>query len=238
MTTSTDNLAEFIAAETRENLKAARLTWIVGLVIMALVTCYMSGLLLLLRSMLDPQISANMIRQQVEGQAVPALLSSLEDSLKAQAPTVANALSKGIMSSFRALRAEAEDQIKVTHHQLLPLMKEEIRTQITGYVAENEAELKQIYTDQKVEGFSKIYIDHLTKQLTTDIEAHIAQQSNLDGLQGVEAKTLAYLEDVQGGLDSVMSKPDAELSRSERLQRRLIVAWLRIFEDKLADKGL
>lgn len=239
MTNTTDNLAEFIAAETRENYRCARITWIIGLVVTLLVGIYMCGIKYYVGELiLNPQVAAQVIRDQVQNAAIPALIGGLEDSLKQQATPLANALSRELMARMSLVRTEAENQIKLTHHQFLPLMREEIRSVIHAYVTENEVVLKELYADQKVEGFAKLYIEQLTAEITSDIERMIGETTNLNGIAGAESKALTYLQNVEGGLDTILSKPDAELSRSEKLQRRLIVAWVRIVEEKLAEKGL
>ena len=75
--TSDNDLLFFLQEEIDRTVKATRMTWIVGLMVAALIGCYMSAVVYLWRDMLDPVTAARMVGIKVE-ESLPGLMGDTE----------------------------------------------------------------------------------------------------------------------------------------------------------------
>jgi hypothetical protein len=229
-TTDMVEYRKFLKKQIIGNRKSTEITWFVGLILTVLVVCYMSGLLYLVRGILVPATAARMIAQNIEGN-IPAMMSEIELSVKGQAAPLADTCSKMAMAYLPKLREEAENQIDLTYQQWLPLLREEIRSTVHVYVVEHKDELQEIYATQKEPGFAKVFIDELADKLAKDLNNRLCAEQPGHDLNYVRKFSLNYLMDVNEQLSNLIKMKASEMTRSERLQRRMIVSWTRVIDE-------
>jgi hypothetical protein len=227
---------DFLKQQIISNRKSTKVTWLVGIIAALLVVCYMSGLLYLVRGILEPATGARMIVQAVEGN-IPAYERDLEQLLKDQAVPMADTFSKTATAYLPKLRKQAEEQIDLTYQQWLPLLREEIRSTVHAYVIEHKEELQFIYATQKEEGFAKVFVEQLSDQITADLNNRLCAEQPGHDLAYVKAASLNYLQDVNINLANLMKMKPEQMSRSERLQRRVIVSWTAAIDELLLQKS-
>lgn len=230
--TDTMELRNFLKQQITANKKSTKVTWLVGIVLALIVVCYMSGLLYLVRGILVPATAARMIAQSIEGN-IPAMMSDLETSIKGQAAPLADTCSKKAMAYLPKLREEAEYQIDLTYQQWLPLLREEIRSTVHAYVVEHKDELKEIYATQKEPGFAKAFVDDMADKLVSDLNSRLCAEQSGHDLNYVRKASLNYLMDINVQLSNLIKMKASEMTRSERLQRRMIVSWTHVVDELL-----
>lgn len=230
-----NELITFVRQETTRHRRVARITWIIGVFLIIVVVTYMSGLLYMIRGILEPMTAATMIRQQVEVN-LPPVLTGVEQSLKDKAPDLANWVNQYIRQTLPEIRKEGERQIDLVVDQSLPLMREEIRSVIHAYVIEHKDELQEIYASQKAPGFADAFVSNMVADIAMDVDRRLKDSSGV-GLAYVETTTLNSLKDLDGDLKRLAAMDAKDMTRSERLQRRLIVCWLQIMNDQLQKKA-
>ncbi|NQT94722.1 MAG: hypothetical protein HQ559_18340 [Lentisphaerae bacterium] len=229
-TDQTGNVMDFFENEVATTSRKARMTWIVGLLLVALLAVYLGGVSLLIRGMLEPRTAARMIAMQAE-ETIPQLLLETEVGLQAQAPFLADSLSKQLMKAMPALREEAERQIDATYEEVLPHLRAELGVTLHQYVEAHDEEIRDFYDAQKVEGFEHAFLDAVVDDTLAALDKEIMMKSEGRGIDHAITAALAGLTDIDGQLNTLLVKGEDEMTRSERLQRRLIVSWLRVVED-------
>lgn len=229
-------LANLIVQETARNRKAARMTWILGLVFVAILTAYMTGLLYLVRGILEPTTAARMIAQKVEAD-IPALMRDLEQQLRHEATPLANEFSRQIMSCMPQVRLAAQDQIDRTYQEWLPVMRDEMAQAIHSYVVAHRKDLEALYAAQKEPGFAKVFVDDLTAQIVAELNRHLRENGSQHDLVYVHDVSLNVMKDINRQLTMLMTRKAEEMTRSERLQRRLIVSWVQVLNELLQQRA-
>ncbi|MBN1675859.1 MAG: hypothetical protein JXR37_32750 [Kiritimatiellae bacterium] len=221
--TGADPWSDFIVEQIARNQKAIRATWIVGIILLGLVTCYMSGLVLLVRSMLEPKTAARMIGIHVE-ENLPSVMNGLEDALRDQAVPLANSLSSAIITTLPNLRQHGENQIELVAKEMLPLLREEIRSTLHAYVEAHEEQIRDFYQTHKSPEFAEVFIDMLVQETAKSLNKELLAGQH--GLKHVKSAALQGLKDINAELARLLNMSAEKMTRSERLQRRLIVTWL------------
>jgi len=233
--TETSDPRQFLEEKIAANRKATKATWVVGIIVLVLIGTYMAGLVYLIKGILEPMTAARMIGMNIEA-SLPSVLNETELSLQQQATPLANALSDEIMAAMPQMRKEAEEQIDLVYDQLLPLMREEVRSVVLSYVIEHEQELHDIYAAQKCEGFAEAFVDNVMADLTKALNRELSTATRGHDLEYVSATSLSTLEDINEQLTRLIKTETESMSRSERLQRRLIVSWVHVLDDLLQAK--
>lgn len=234
-TAQENELNRFLKEQIVRNKRAARTTWIIGGIVVVLVTCYMSGLVVLVRGILEPMTAARMIGQYIE-QQLPSILSGTENALQQQATPLGNALSDRIITSLPKLREEAEKQIDLTCEQFLPLLREEIRSTVRCYMEEHADEISDFYGAHKGEEFAEFFIDSIMVEVADSLNKQLREVSGEYDLDYIRSASLTILNDINGELSRLLNLSAEEMTKSDRLQRRLIVAWVQALDELLRSR--
>ena len=230
-----NELSAFLKQETARALRAARTTWIVGLALFLFAIGYLTALLALIQGMLDPKITACMVAQRLDA-ALPAMMLEAEASLRNLAPAAAEALSARAMEAMSEVREEAERQIDLTYEQVLPLMEIELRQTVRAHVDAHADEIRNFYRVHQQPDFP----DQFLQAIAQDAMSSLDRASG----GGFAARRPGYFADavlqalatVNAQIETLRDKPTEQMDRSERLQRRLIVAWLRVIEEAIRQR--
>jgi hypothetical protein len=229
-------MRDFIRAETEKLRRSARLTWAIGLVVTVLVGCYMSGLVILVKGMLEPMTAARMLAMSVED-ALPSILQETERSLRDQAVPLANSVSQSVFAYMPRLRLEAQKQIDLTYQEFLPLLREEIRTNLQEYMKEHGQEISDFYGEHKAEEFPPAFVDAIVEDLVADLSRRLSQDSGGKGLEYIHGATVEMMRDMNSELTRLLNLRTDQMSRSDRLQRRLIVAWVQALDEVMQKRA-
>jgi len=225
------SLDGFLEQEVARLGKKTRLTWIGGIGVLVVLVVYMSGVLGLVRGMLEPRMLARMIALHVE-ESMPTVLYETEQGIEKQAPVVANAISEQIMQAIPRVREEAEKQIDLACDEMLPLLRDEANETIRAYVAAHAEELDEIYSSARLPEFGEAMVDAVVNDLAVELDARLTVASG-HNLAYVGARALEMMQDINGQLVFLLDKDSGAMTRSERLQRRLIVTWIHVFQEAL-----
>jgi len=229
-------LTDFIEDRIARGQKALRLTWAIGLVLLALVTGYMAGVVWLVRGMLEPRTAAAMIANHAEAN-LPAVLEGTEAALMAEGPAVADALSRQILGAMPALREDAEFQIDTAYREMLPLLREEIRSTVRVHAEVYKDELVDYYRTHTQPDFPKTFIDRIAADVAAAIDSRLRKAAPGKGLEHVEDRVMRVLDEMNAQLGMLLTKKTGQMTRSERLQRRLIVSWVQALNELMKKRG-
>lgn len=235
--TEENELKQFLNEEIDRNKKAIRTTGIVGLIVILLVACYMFGTVILVRSMLEPMTAARMIGEQIELN-LPSVLNETEQALQLHAPVLANTLSQSVMDALPKVRREAEKQIDSSYQELLPLIRQEMLSTFHTYVNDHREEITDYYETQKSPDFAKFFVDEVISEMTGSLNRELRQDSRGRDLVHVQVASLNALKEVNEELSRLLQMKPEEMTRSERLQRRLIVTWIQALDELLCSQYL
>lgn len=225
-----DEVKAFFEQEIARHEKATRKTWLGGLLSAALVAAYMAGLLAFVRSVLDPPMAAAMLANELE-ESLPSVVYETEAALEAQAPVLANAFSAKLSEGMTLARKEAEQQIDFSYQVMLPAIGEEFSIAIHEYVEAHAGDIEEFYRTQTGEGFAESFVQALVDDVMADIDREMAAQCGGRGMEQVRAQSLDVMQQIHDALVALRGKDTAKMTRSERLQRRLIVHWIRVLEE-------
>jgi hypothetical protein len=192
----------------------------------------MTGMLILVRGMLEPMTAARMIGLHVETH-LPSALDGTEEALKQQAVPVANALSERIMATIPLLREQGEKQIDSTYMVRLPCLREEIRGVVQCYVRDHEEEFELVYRTQKEAGFAEVFIETVTAEAVNSLNKQLRADHGERDMKYAHSVSLQALEDINTELVRLISLNTEGMSRNDRLQRRLIVTWMHVLDEIL-----
>jgi hypothetical protein len=230
-------VVEFLKQEAASERRGAKITWIVGLIIVAIAWAYMHTILVATQTALEPMTAARMIGMHVEA-GLPSALDGTEEALKQQSAPLANALSDKIMETIPLLREEGEKQIDMTYKSRLPCLREEIRGVVKCYVDEHEKEFALVYQTQKEAGFAEVFIDTVTAEAVRSLNEHLKREHGERDLKYAHSVSLQALEDINSELVRLLNLNTDQMSRNDRLQRRLIVTWMHVLDEILHKRSV
>lgn len=233
--TQENELSTFLQEQIDRNTKATKVTWIVGAIVVLLVTFYMSGLVYLVRGILEPMTAARMIGQSIE-ENMPPVLGGLEKTLEQQAIPVANALSEKLISSIPLLGEDARRKIDLTYEQFLPLLREEVRTTLRSYMEEHKEEIADLYETHRGPEFVNLFIHALVAEMTEYLNEKLSENASGLDIEYVSVSFLNALNNINDDLSRLLNLKTENMTRSEILQRRLIVIWSHSLEQLLRSK--
>ncbi len=221
----TKELAEFIRRQIDINRKATKNTWIVGIILLAVVTCYMSFSLYMLRSILVPQTAARMIAQSVEAN-LPSAIDEGGRALKLQAPLFADAVSERLMSALPAFRKRGEKLIDLACDDMLPLLREEIRSSVDTFMDLHRDEIVAAFEGQTEDGMPEQVVEELLSDVRTSLNEALREGCDGQDLTVLRESTYDALFDVREELARLNSLTPDKMTEEDRLERRMIVTWL------------
>lgn len=221
--------AAFLRTEAAKIRRQARVTWIVGTLMIAAIGAYFSFIHYMIRTVAEPQTLANFAAATIE-EATPPLIAEVEATLKAEAPEVANHLSQTFLTTLPELRRGAEAQIRLCHEEMIPHVSRELQGMIQAYVSENGDELRAFVRAHDDAAFAQ----HFTEAVFEELGHQINQTFQIEG----EGADVVYFKDnlmiallaMESHLDALGGDP-AKLDERQRKQRRALAA----LANKLAD---
>ncbi len=228
-----NELAQFLKKKIAHNERAAKVTWIVGLIVFLLVTCYMSTVVLVVRGMLQPVIAANMIRQRVEAN-LPLVLTGMEHSLTQNAPAAANRTSEAVLAMIPDLRKKAEALIDKAVERDLPDLRSEMRKTVRVYLeqhADEFAVLRDAHSEPEV---AKIFVEDMAATMRNSIDAGLRDEWGDAAGSNLEVTSLIVLTNIRDELSKLIETETDLLTEEERLKRRVIVTWIQMLNEATA----
>ena len=216
-------LAAFVKEQIVGNARATRRTWLAGVGFVLFLAVYLSGVLWLVHGMLEPAIAARTIARNVEAD-MPGFMSEMENALRQEADPLAAEVCKAIVDAMPRARAEAEAQIDRAYLDHLPMLRDAVAATIREYAAAHQTELREAVSAHKEKDFARIFADHITQEVARDLDRELAAVQPGASLNYIHMAALDAIRDMNARLAALASKKSVELTRSERLQRRLIVS--------------
>ena len=90
----------------------------------------------MVKTFLEPDNAAYLLSSQIE-ESVPEFLGDMEATLIAQAPQIADNVSKQFIRAIPQLRKIAEEQLDFSHQEMIPHLSREFQNIITSYISDS-----------------------------------------------------------------------------------------------------
>ncbi|MGF1451013.1 MAG: hypothetical protein ACFB21_02930 [Opitutales bacterium] len=221
-TEQTTRLVTFLQDEIKKAKRGVTMTYSFGLIVCLILGGYMAWALYNLnQTVLDPEQLAMFIGDSAEEQ-VPGLVSELENYLIDTADDQAEELSNRFLELAPQIFAAARNQIDATYQEDLPLISAEFSTIIREYLRENEEALKAFAEANSNEEFAEFFISELMAELETQLNAWMAEEFEGRDLSYVQENIRLAMMAMNEKLEELIEKPVEELTRQERMQRRIL----------------
>ena len=214
-------LKDFLISETESLNKKTKTTFIIGVIFIAVIISYMSFILWMVSTLLEPQNAAIMITQQVDAN-LPKFYLEAERALSLKAPVLANQMSEVFLNTIPELRKSAENQIELTFKEIVPYVSRQFEDMITDYIILNADSLRALAEESTIDEF----IDHLTNVLITQFSEsmgrEIESQYGNRNLVYFRENSLLTLETMNTHLENLLHADISTMDRRHQLQRRIL----------------
>ena len=233
-----EEIVSYLQSKTERNKKAAKNTWIVGGLLILFVAGYLTWVVGSLRSIiLNPTELADAVVGNVD-EAVPAYIDETKVYLKSQAPKLAANVKDQIMELFPQVRVHGEEGIEAAYEKI-PALRSEIEGAIEAHFEAHGDDIKAFYEahDDDTEA-AKYVVDGVVASFLATFDDQLKETTGTDGLFDVKVASLKSLRDINKQLINFVKKGPYQLTREERMQRRVIVTWLRALDGHFKDEQI
>ena len=158
----------FLKSEIEQIEKSTKRTWYFGCVIIVILIAYLSFILFMTRTFLEPQNAAYLVSSNIK-ENLPQFINQTESMLVQKAPRTANQASHLFMGAIPQLREMAEEQIRITHEEMIPHLSRELQDMTRAYIADNAETLRSFSAE---EGGPQL-AEHVTAELMESMGAHM-----------------------------------------------------------------
>ena len=214
-------LIDFMREEIARTRKGVGQTYVFGIVAAVLVSGYMAFILTMVKQATDGQFLAIAVRQQVEA-AVPEMIRSGEMALADNAKISANKLSNRFIELVPELAATGKEKIDMAYEDHIPYLSEEFSDMVKAYIESNKEELKEFAAQHDSEEFAEEFTNQMMAEFAAQIDNRMREATGGEGLTYFNETLLQSLVAMDTTLEELMSKPEDQLNRRERLQRRIL----------------
>jgi len=231
-TPSDETLVKFLREEVASQEKRNRTSWIVGLIMLALIGGYLTYVGTFIRNhVLNPTHAAQWVAYMT-AENLPVVLSKTERSLRDQAPELCDKLVGSMVDVPRYVGREAQKQIDLVADEMLPQLETELSSALLAYVDAHEDDATEFFAQQLEPGMAEAFINQLSADVIADLDTELMRDSG-HGVNFVLDTTLGALEAIDQQLETLSTKSPEEMTREELLHRELIVLCLRVLDDLL-----
>ena len=235
---SVETVVKYLTEDIERTERSAKRIWILGGLLIFIVTGYMSWVISSVRStFLEPQALTDVILGGID-ESVPQYLEDAKVYLDQQAPLLAEEVRLRIFDLFPEVRVQGEHAIDLAY-DMIPVLQGEIEGAIEAHVALHGEEIKAFYAshdhmraaDEVLESVMEAVMDKLDQSL----REHTGRN---EGLLEIKMASLESLQNINVQLVGLLKKKPHEMSRQERIQRRLIVTWMQALQNHFEDQRI
>lgn len=228
-----NEVVAFLKSEAEKNEKAARATWMFGGLIVLVIAGYMTWMVQNVRSLiLDPEDLAAVIVTSLDDN-LPGMMEDAESYLASQAPVLANGLKTELVRVMASSRKGVQGEID-SIYRMIPDMSGQLADMVRGKGAEFSSDIRQmVKSHEDNEKFAEHVVDAIMSDLGQFVDEEFVGLGGQRGVGTLKADSLESLKRVNSSLVNLVNKRPSSLSRSEQLQRRLLVSWVHIMDRHL-----
>ena len=221
--TDSEKLDKFLREEVDRINRATRWIWIVGGFFAIIMIIYMSAILHMARTFLDPENAAWAIAEQMQSNT-PQFLDQIEVSLKLKAPEIANHVTETFLKSVPELRRVAEDQINFTYEEMIPHLSVEFQNMIKAYIADNGEIIREFAQNHNNHEFADFFTEEMLSLLGEHLNETLYDDYSGRDFEYIQENCLYALLSMNEHLGQLLSDDPALMDRRELLQRRILAA--------------
>ena len=233
--TKEQSATEFLKQETEKLKKQERTTWIVGLILAAIIGIYMTYLSSQMNSIVyNPKILAKSAALYIDRRA-PHFVSSLEKHLIEEAPAISDQL---VQQSYPLieLATEASKQQYDILFGFIPTFEVQVAEVTQAFMKEQRPLIQEAYKGKNLDKLVNRLTNKIIKHLESESEKQFQAKINGKNHKGLFKVSLAQYKEMIKYLRALSRRNPARLTPRERLERRVIVAWAITFGDAIGLK--
>jgi len=227
-------LEDFMRSEIERTRKGIGTTYIFGGIVAILIALYMTFILNMLKEATNGQFLAIAVRQQIEA-AAPEMISSGEEALAAEAAVLANNLSNRFLEIIPELAQTGKESIDATYSEVIPYVADEVSAIVRDYIRFNEAEIREFADSHSIEQFAREFTRQVMDEFATQMDKRMKETTGGEGLAYFNDNLLVSLQAMDGTLEELLETPADQLTRRERLQRRILARLVTTVTEQMPD---
>jgi len=227
-------LIEFMRSEIERTQKGVGQTYLFGIIIAVLIAGYMTFVLSMVRQATNGEFLAIAVRQQIEA-AAPEMIASGEESLGAQAAVFANDLSDRFLEIVPEIAQVGKESIDSAYQDGVPYISEEFSEMVRLYIRANEAEIREFADTHDSKEFAQEFTREMMDEFARQMDTRMEEATDGEGLAYFNENLATSLLAIDTTLDELLAKSPDELTRRERLQRRILARLVLTVTESNAD---
>lgn len=231
----TNRLSTFIHNETLSIQRSTRRTIVFGGVLALLIAGYMGFVIFMLKGFLEPQALAMVVADQV-AETLPDVINSAELTLRAKAPELANQITDSFMQAIPKMAETGKQEIDLAYQERIPYINEEFKNIVRDYIEDNSEELVAFTETHSAEAFAQYFTEQMMVELGVQLEQRLndshARTSNLKYFSNNLTYSLLAMNTT---LDEFLHQDINQLTRQERLQRRILARLVQSAHESAAE---
>jgi hypothetical protein len=232
MSEKNNELQTLIEKEIADYEKRTRLTWRVGLPLVLLVCGYLGYVGMKWNEIvLNPTNLAMFIADSIDADA-PAAIRQTEQSLKQEAPAFVSWMHGEVIKMLDQVESQAELQVD-TVFELLPVLDQSASVAIDEYFEKHKVEIKELYEAKNDQKYVEGIVDDVFTEFNTQLGEHFQVVFKGKDFTGIPEVSVAQLHHINERLSELAKMHPARMTPTERLERRVIVAWVNALGDQL-----
>lgn len=232
-----DLLVEFLAAEAEKSRRSEKRTWTIGLVVAAVMVAYLTYIGARYKAtVINPYHLGPVVASKVDRQA-PEIINKTEAFLQAEARPFARRTHQEIMGLIPVMGKAGRARIDLLI-ELIPTLHGTSKSAVDRFFVLHGDKIKTFYQGHLNAGdderLVREFVDMVLRAAETQVAIDVFGASAEDmSAEGLEELSVLHLREISEYFDKLAKKPSFRMTRLERLQRRLIVAWVKAFSKPL-----
>ncbi|WOO43064.1 hypothetical protein [Rubellicoccus peritrichatus] len=214
-------LIEFVEEQTKKAQRGVKTTYVLGIIAAVLIGGYLSFILYMERTFLNPQNLAYLIRLETEA-AMPQLIRDTEDALVEKARSGAQSLSDEFIELVPRIAAAGKEQIDIAYQEQIPFLSEEFSLIVEEYIDQNGEELAAFAEEHSSQEFANYFTAEMMDELHRQLDTRMAQEYEGRGVAYFKENIVDAMVAMDYTVSDLLTKNPEDMNRRERLQRRLL----------------
>lgn len=217
-------LPDFLERETAKIRRQEKLTWWIGIPLVAFVLVYMSYLSYQVDAVVyNPDNLARYAAGKID-EAAPDAIRSTEQYFLHESPALADQVIGEVYPMIDEVNQNTKRNAEIVL-AALPGLEAQLGEYVDVIFSQHEDEVQTIFNSKNPEPFFEVLAEETLAQLEKRSEQEF--QTTIDGkrVKGFLEISLAQLEELSGHIRELAGKRAIEMTPRERLERRVIAGW-------------
>lgn len=214
-------LIAFVEEQANKARRGVTTTYLLGIVAAVIIGGYLSFILYMEQTFLNPQNLAYLIRLEAEA-GMPQLIRDTEDAIVEKARSGAQSLSDEFIELVPRINAAGKEQIDIAHKEQIPFLSDEFSLIVEEYINLNGEELATFAEAHSSQEFANHFTKEMMAELHRQLDARMAEEYGGRGVAYFKENIMDAIVAMDYTVSDLLTKDPNDMNRRERLQRRLL----------------